>query len=517
MYMNDIDQILDKIEKFLNRLENGEFRDNEEQAIEQLNLLCQNEECRDFLISEYFPSKLKIRRSGQAHINYLSEVTLKYSAPSLANALTEALIDQYFLQQDEEILALLVEIILAYNLYAFLSIENEGRNIRFKSQENSFAVRTDLVRSELRLNLLRVSLGKYSRILAKEDPPSAQEIQPIILRFNTIVNSLNDFKAAEIVRYPTLFAIGLTDNISQSSSNSSKLFQTNLNALDYDERLFTEYGIPLLPVINKDKIEFNGQSIHFQNEGLGTLPPFSVVIMVGENEFEFGENLGFIKAESTKNFYADDPATFTEFLKTQSPNSDIKINFIFKKFSKSYEYSVLAEPVGDWLQKSPVKNVELAIPFEAPLEKLSPKEFERLCFWISEEYKDAEGTNRFEKVVWLGEDGGGEQGRDVIANEVKTNKHFVFQCKRVEKFRPYEIAEELNAFQDYVTKYPEIKPDVYILFVSTGISAETKRRGDRIAQQMGIEIDYWTKSKIDRLVRRYDNVKKRFWRVIEAK
>lgn len=60
----------------------------------------------------------------------------------------------------------------------------------------------------------------------------------------------------------------------------------------------------------------------------------------------------------------------------------------------------------------------------------------------------------------------------------------------------------------------EIKPDVYVLFTSGSITPEMKK-GDLLAQQIGMIIDYWPKSRIDKLVRTYPMVQERFWKVVQ--
>ena len=115
------------------------------------------------------------------------------------------------------------------------------------------------------------------------------------------------------------------------------------------------------------------------------------------------------------------------------------------------------------------------------------------------------------------ENGGGERGRDVLATETATGKKYVFQCKRVEKFDPNAVERELSTFARNVSEDPSIRPDVYVFFLACSINDQVKSRGENLAQQIGMEIEYWSKGTIDRLVRTNKRISDRFWRVVAPK
>ena len=77
-----------------------------------------------------------------------------------------------------------------------------------------------------------------------------------------------------------------------------------------------------------------------------------------------------------------------------------------------------------------------------PFDKLSPRDFERLCLWLVER----EGYERAEHLGGAGS----EQGRDVIA--WRDGKLWAFQCKRVNspvagvpELRPGTLSAELDS------------------------------------------------------------------------
>ena len=69
-----------------------------------------------------------------------------------------------------------------------------------------------------------------------------------------------------------------------------------------------------------------------------------------------------------------------------------------------------------------------------PFDKLSPRDFERLCLWLVER----EGYERAEHLGAVGS----EQGRDIVA--WREGARWAFQCKRVQRFGPQDaLAYEL--------------------------------------------------------------------------
>lgn len=417
---------------------------------------------------------------------------------------------------DVELVDVLAEIILAYRFTSFISLENDGQSVRFYAGDSSFAINLEDVRIPYRLGLLRLFVNKYTDLLIKEGPPSPQEIQSIIQRLNTTLSILETSDRVEIRRHVALTPFYVIDRLKFTSRRASKLFGVNLDIKSYEERLYREYLIPLFPYIAEDKIRFEGNKIRLHNEGLGALSYVTIRIVIGEQEFEFGEYTGLINPDDVKDLYAHELAAFSRFLSDQSPNINVKIIIAFQKFGRSFEYSLLSDSVGGWIDRLPSTVTDIMLAYEIPLDRLNPKDFERLCYWLVDEYRTDSGEKRFTNVLWLGESGVGEQGRDVVAVEASTVKSYVFQCKRVEKFGPSNLRDELIQFQNYVNESPEIKPDVYVLFTSGSVTPEMKKQGDLLAQQIGMTIDYWPKSRIDKLVRTYPLIQERFWKVIQS-
>jgi hypothetical protein len=501
-----------KFRRFLDRLRQGDFADELPKAFAQLNsFISDNPVAQAYFRDEYIPELYADARSGQQQISFLVGKAIESLTPSLAYTLTEALINLYTQTENEEILGSMLELMLRYGFTDFFSVEITGQNLRMESRAANFSLRIDAIRRNVRLSLLQLLLKKYSNALLAETLPNQQDLPSVLQRLNHVLLLLFKFDdKAEMERHTTLLPFAILDDLSYSPASASLLFSAELDALAYDERLLYMYRIPLFPVIETDTLDFTGSKLCFTNEGKGCLPTATIRIHAAGDEFEIGELGHTVGPSESSELFVEEGSAFADFLRSHNPNADIKVIFSFRKFAHSYDFAVFAQSAGSWLEKIPRNIVDVALSYAVPLNMLSDKEFERLCYWIVAEYPD----NRFETVTWLNEDGGGERGRDVLATEVDTGRKYVFQCKRVEKFHPSDVEEELTKFAHYVLEDPSIRPDVYVLFLSSQITDQAKARGDKLAHEIGMEIEYWPKGTIDRLVRTNQNVKERFWKVV---
>lgn len=446
-------------------------------------------------------------------LNFLGNSALKTPVRHLALPVVRALISLYVQASNPDILALLVKLLRQYRLVEFVGLESTGQTLRIEAGDVSFYLRTENITRDYRVDLVRLVLAKYTDALVASSPPPSQELPPLISRLHSVIGALQRLGSDnELARRATLVPFAEID-LRYQTERSQRLFGEDLGLTQYDEKLYAHYCVPLFPIIQADRLIFSGTKLTFTNEGLGCLPPLSLRIQTLLNEFEIGVLDRAVASADTCDLFLDEPDAFAGFLADQKLNADVKVVFAFKKFGRHYEYGVLANAVGNWLELASAAPRDTAIPHEIPLHDLPEKDFERLCSWIVAE----DPKQRFERVRWLNEDGGGERGRDILATEQHTGKKYVFQCKRVDDFGPSQVEKELGQFATYVRDDPSIKPDVYVLVLSTAITDKMQARADALAAEIGMEIDYWPKSTIDRLVRTNRVVYDRFWREISRR
>jgi tetratricopeptide (TPR) repeat protein len=132
-----------------------------------------------------------------------------------------------------------------------------------------------------------------------------------------------------------------------------------------------------------------------------------------------------------------------------------------------------------------------------PFDRLSPRDFERLCLWLVER----EG---FERVEYLGA-AGSEQGRDIIAQ--REGKLWAFQCKRVQRFGPRDALKELEK----VLALPDAqRPAVLVFIITRDVSADAREKA-RACCGNEMECYFWAGAELDEKVKRRKDIVNEFF------
>jgi len=114
--------------------------------------------------------------------------------------------------------------------------------------------------------------------------------------------------------------------------------------------------------------------------------------------------------------------------------------------------------------------------------KLTPKEFEELCYVVLE-------ASGFTDIQWYGKSGG-DKGRDLTARKeeslfpsIKTNAKWVVQCKRYVAKPPSKRDIEL-----FLTDAREHRPDTVLLMITNTLSADARDWLDKVRQDYTFRI-----------------------------
>jgi len=133
-----------------------------------------------------------------------------------------------------------------------------------------------------------------------------------------------------------------------------------------------------------------------------------------------------------------------------------------------------------------------------PFDKLSPRDFERLCLWLVER----EG---YERAGHLGA-AGSEAGRDVVA--WREGELWAFQCKRVRRFGPTDALTEVEK----ILALPGGERPVALVFlVICDVSANTRRQARERCTQAGLACHFWSGTELDEKVKRHPDVVEEFF------
>jgi tetratricopeptide (TPR) repeat protein len=138
-----------------------------------------------------------------------------------------------------------------------------------------------------------------------------------------------------------------------------------------------------------------------------------------------------------------------------------------------------------------------------PFDKLSPRDFERLCLWLVE-------RKGYERAEHLGT-AGSEQGRDIVA--WREGARWAFQCKRARSFGPKDALAEVEK----VLALPEAERPVGLVFLVTcDISANTRQQAcARCAGEM--KCHFWAGTELDEKVKRHPDIVEEFFEAERGK
>lgn len=137
-----------------------------------------------------------------------------------------------------------------------------------------------------------------------------------------------------------------------------------------------------------------------------------------------------------------------------------------------------------------------------PFERLSPTDFERLCFWLVRR----EG---FEDAQYIGAKGN-DQGRDIIGT--KEDRRVVFQCKRVERFQPADAEKEIAKL---LALPAETQPLDLIFIVTSEVTAETRDRASLAWKTRG-SCSFWAATELDERVKSHQDILGEFFELSHA-
>jgi formylglycine-generating enzyme required for sulfatase activity len=132
-----------------------------------------------------------------------------------------------------------------------------------------------------------------------------------------------------------------------------------------------------------------------------------------------------------------------------------------------------------------------------PFDKLSPRDFERLCLWLVER----EG---YERAELLGA-AGSEQGRDIVA--WREGRLWAFQCKRVKHFGSKSAFLEV----DMVLSLSKDRPPAGLIFLVTCDVSDSTRQQVRQRCAGEIECHFWGRTELDEKIRRHADIVEEFF------
>jgi hypothetical protein len=133
-----------------------------------------------------------------------------------------------------------------------------------------------------------------------------------------------------------------------------------------------------------------------------------------------------------------------------------------------------------------------------PFDRLSPRDFERLCLWLVE----AEGYTEAEHLGAAGS----EQGRDLLA--WRDGAQWAFQCKRVQNFYPKQALAEV---EKVLTLPTERRPVGLVFLVTCDVADNARQQARDRCAKAGLACHFWTGTELDHRVKQHPKIVAEFF------
>ena len=133
---------------------------------------------------------------------------------------------------------------------------------------------------------------------------------------------------------------------------------------------------------------------------------------------------------------------------------------------------------------------------------LSPRNFERLIFWIFKNKKKWRG------VEWRGS-GGGEKGKDILAIKKKNDNYWIIQVKRDKSFSKSHFEEEFKKVGSELMKY---NCEGYQLFLARNATDDIYKCGEKLARISKYKIKVKDREEINYIVKNNPILLQEFFR-----
>ena len=158
---------------------------------------------------------------------------------------------------------------------------------------------------------------------------------------------------------------------------------------------------------------------------------------------------------------------------------------IFTKDNEMAKDSIVRDWIGaKYIQISLAKKIEsenLIKTRELPYFSISPREFERLIYWILK--SDINWTN----VQWRGA-AGKEKGKDIFAVKIESNRNWIVQAKRDKNFSRKDLNNEYLKVKPEIEKY---NAEGYLICIAKNASDDLRKAGEELQKKNSHIFEIW--------------------------
>lgn len=129
---------------------------------------------------------------------------------------------------------------------------------------------------------------------------------------------------------------------------------------------------------------------------------------------------------------------------------------------------------------------------ELPYSSISPREFERLIYWIIKSDKNWVNTQ------WRGA-AGKEKGKDIFTVKVESNRNWIVQVKRDKNFSRKDLNDEFLKVKPELEKY---NAEGYLVCIAKNASDDLRKVGEDLQEQNKYFIEIWDSEDLSFIIKK---------------
>lgn len=188
---------------------------------------------------------------------------------------------------------------------------------------------------------------------------------------------------------------------------------------------------------------------------------------------------------------------------------DSKVNELWKRIIRLNNKPEIGSFIRDWLCLRLLQiQVKKKLSFyniynvdELDFFTLSPRNFERLLFWI---FKKKKG---WKEIQWRGA-GGSEKGKDILAIKKKSERNWIIQAKREKNFSRSNFEQE---FEKVLSELKNYDCEGYQIFLARNATEDIFKCGEELAKEYKYQIKVKDREEINYIVKHEPILLKEFF------
>ncbi|MHA1844113.1 MAG: restriction endonuclease [Promethearchaeota archaeon] len=138
---------------------------------------------------------------------------------------------------------------------------------------------------------------------------------------------------------------------------------------------------------------------------------------------------------------------------------------------------------------------------ELPFFTLSPREFERLIFWIFK------SDNNWTDVQWRGA-AGREKGKDILAKRKESGRNWIIQAKRERNFSRKDLNKEYIKVKDEIKEY---NAEGYIVCTAKNASDDLRKAGEELQKKNNHIVKIWDSEDLSFIIKNSNSLLHEFF------